>query len=302
MDSEDTLHIYFASQTGNAEEIAYYFEENLKAENVPCHVIDTKNFDPIVFQKQKNVFFCLATHYNGEAPDSGEKFREWILQDHPKNFLHHMKFGVFAIGDINYRDTFTKFGKDVDKRMDDLGAVRMTKLGRASNHNGRVLDYYQAWKGSAVEAISKQILGVSSTAMFTKQESIHEIGQIIDNEESARLQLVTKILLQSSNIEPVDYFEISPQTHFLNEANQYFGCANFTIVNICELRQEANDKESTMLIELANDSKLEYQTAGTISILPENTDSQAKRALDLIGFDQKHILEIKTRNPNNYCP
>jgi sulfite reductase alpha subunit-like flavoprotein len=160
MEMDNRLYIYFASQTGNAEEIANNLQADLKRSvGLAATVVNCAKFDPKTFMFQTNKIFVLATHYDGEAPNNGRKFREWILNEknHKKNGFSHMNYAVFALGDINYKETFTKFGKDVNKLMRKFGASCIKEIGIASNHNGRGLHWYNMWAKGAIMAISSTL-------------------------------------------------------------------------------------------------------------------------------------------------
>ena len=79
---DNSLYIYFASQTGNAEEIANCLQTDLKRSiGVNATVVNCAKFDPKNFMFQTNKIFVLATHYDGEAPSNGKRFRQWILDE-----------------------------------------------------------------------------------------------------------------------------------------------------------------------------------------------------------------------------
>ena len=79
--------------------------------------------------KNKNNFLFLATHYDGEAPDNAADFWNWMLNEknHKKDIFHGMNIGIFALGDVNYKDTFVKFGKDVKYILEKYGANFVTR-------------------------------------------------------------------------------------------------------------------------------------------------------------------------------
>ncbi len=118
------LTILVASMTGNAliaaEEIQSFCEEkdiNAKIEeldNASINVI-TDNKDPIVM--------CSSTYGQGDVPDSAHRFYNELKESAPD--LSHVKYALFGLGDMTYRDTFAFGGKKFDELFSSLKAIRI---------------------------------------------------------------------------------------------------------------------------------------------------------------------------------
>lgn len=90
--------------------------------------------------------FCLATYGEGDPTDNAQEFYEWLREDgRDLNNLHyavrdfHMKkklsgislrccCQVFGLGNKTY-EHYNAVGKYVDKRLSELGGVRVCELG-----------------------------------------------------------------------------------------------------------------------------------------------------------------------------
>jgi MioC protein len=66
---------------------------------------------------------CTSTYGSGDVPDNARNLYE-SLDTQPK-FLGHLKYGVIALGDRTYVQTFAFGGKKFDERLQDLGAQRI---------------------------------------------------------------------------------------------------------------------------------------------------------------------------------
>jgi MioC protein len=66
---------------------------------------------------------CTSTFGSGDVPDNARALYD-SLDTHPK-FLGHVRYGVIALGDSIYPQTFCFGGKKFDERLQGLGAKRI---------------------------------------------------------------------------------------------------------------------------------------------------------------------------------
>ena len=66
---------------------------------------------------------CSSTYGSGDVPDNARALYE-SLEASPQ-FLGHVRYGVIALGDRTYLQTFCNGGKRFDQRLQDLGAQRI---------------------------------------------------------------------------------------------------------------------------------------------------------------------------------
>lgn len=83
-----------------------------------------------VFDEDALYLICTSTHGSGDVPDNAHTLYE-SLGSEPK-FLGHVRYGVIALGDSFYHQTFCNGGLRFDERLADLGAVR---LGEVFHHD-----------------------------------------------------------------------------------------------------------------------------------------------------------------------
>ncbi|KAJ2856620.1 Sulfite reductase [NADPH] subunit beta, partial [Coemansia erecta] len=127
------LLVLFASDGGNAEEVARRISRQgrMRGMRVQCVAMDDFEVDELPFEK--TVIFSVSTAGQGEMPTNGREFFK-ALQTASIN-LSETQFAVFGLGDSHYwpraEDAlfYNKPGRDVDRKMAELGARRIVELG-----------------------------------------------------------------------------------------------------------------------------------------------------------------------------
>ncbi len=127
-----SLRILYASQSGNAESIAFALGDRLKGASaggghvwVPeIAAMDTGS--GIDWGKESHVLFVTSTWGDGEMPDNGKAFWNW-LQALDGQVFSHLTFSVLGLGDRNYA-RFCAAAVQLDARLDRLGAKRLLAL------------------------------------------------------------------------------------------------------------------------------------------------------------------------------
>lgn len=105
--------IYFASQTGTAENFAAIIKKEASEHNLSARVIDLANLTKEEFLENKNCVFIMATHYEGDPPDNAAKFWDWFSDEQScgPDYLSEHKFTCFALGNTDYERTFARIGQ-----------------------------------------------------------------------------------------------------------------------------------------------------------------------------------------------
>jgi MioC protein len=117
------LKILVGTMTSTADYVAQAIQMDC-ADLVPqIVVLMMDDLDISVFEEDALYLICSSTYGSGDVPDNARKFYD-SLDTLPK-FLGHVRYGVIALGDRTYLNTFAFGGKKFDERLQGLGAQRI---------------------------------------------------------------------------------------------------------------------------------------------------------------------------------
>eukprot|EP01062_Namystynia_karyoxenos_P027986 TRINITY_DN212_c0_g2_i1.p1 TRINITY_DN212_c0_g2~~TRINITY_DN212_c0_g2_i1.p1 ORF type:complete len:724 (+),score=257.53 TRINITY_DN212_c0_g2_i1:98-2173(+) len=142
------LAILFASQTGTAESYARSLGKQAKNMGFRVKVEDLMDYDTTNLASEGFAVFVVSTYGEGEPPDSSRDFYDW-LHEPARNAgedYSGLRYAVFGLGDTQYKH-FCQMGKDVDARMEAIGAQRLCDLGTGDTDQN-VEEDFDDWKAS----------------------------------------------------------------------------------------------------------------------------------------------------------
>ena len=124
------LKIFVGTMTNTAEYMAQAIEMDCTdlVSSIQVELMDA--LGPDVFGEATDTdtlyLICSSTYGTGDVPDNANAFYD-SLSAQPR-FLGHVRYGVIALGDSSYPQTFCFGGKRFDERLQDLGAQRIGEL------------------------------------------------------------------------------------------------------------------------------------------------------------------------------
>jgi sulfite reductase (NADPH) hemoprotein beta-component len=130
----DPVTILFASDNGNAENLAKRMGNRGKARGLKTMVMAMDDYPIEDLGSEQNVVFITSTAGQGEFPQNGRQFWETIRSSTDID-LATVNIAVFALGDSHYwprkqdKIYYNKPGKDLQTRLLTLGATAMTEVG-----------------------------------------------------------------------------------------------------------------------------------------------------------------------------
>lgn len=120
------LTILVGTMTGTAQLVAEEVADAAKAGGVAAEVLVMDGLDAGILARGGAFLICTSTYGQGDVPDNAQKLFADLEQTKPD--LHAVDYGVIALGDRTYAQTFCFGGKRFDALLQSLGAHRIGEV------------------------------------------------------------------------------------------------------------------------------------------------------------------------------
>lgn len=128
MSTPSKLLILVGTMTNTAEHVAQAIEMGCADLMPSIEVRLMDGLDIRVFEEDALYVICSSTHGSGDVPDNAHHLYESLASE--PRYLGSVRYGVIALGDSAYAQTFCNGGLQFDERLADLGAVRIGEVFR----------------------------------------------------------------------------------------------------------------------------------------------------------------------------
>lgn len=118
-----TVHILVGTVHGNATSVAQALQLSADDWQAQITVTPMDGLDISTLDQPGVFLLCTSTTGTGDVPDNAQAFYQSL--DAQAKYLGHVRYGLIALGDSNYGDSYQGGGKRFDERLQDLGARRV---------------------------------------------------------------------------------------------------------------------------------------------------------------------------------
>jgi MioC protein len=116
------LQILVGTMTGTAEAVAQEMQTELTKAGHTAKIVLMDGRDASVFASSGPYLICTSTYGSGDVPDNAQGLFANLEAQRPD--LTGIVYGLIALGDRTYGDTFCQGGIRFDKLLGELGARR----------------------------------------------------------------------------------------------------------------------------------------------------------------------------------
>jgi sulfite reductase alpha subunit-like flavoprotein len=147
---EKEILIVWATHTGTSKKLARQVKQHMGADAVAMNIRD---LSLVQFGAHKGIYFIVSTFGRGRPPRDAEAVLTalQLLNDDSKNkgvLLFGLEFGVAALGNSMFGDSFCSFGRTLSQQLRRLGAREALPLTTMDAKNGKLEQQRQfgAWQ------------------------------------------------------------------------------------------------------------------------------------------------------------
>jgi len=112
--------------TGTAQLVAQELELRIDDGETRAQALLMDNLDAAVFEGGGLFLICTSTYGQGDVPDNAKQLYESLQNARPD--LTGIRYGVIALGDRTYAETFCNGGRRFDRILTELGATRIGEV------------------------------------------------------------------------------------------------------------------------------------------------------------------------------
>lgn len=283
--SKRRMVAFYGSQTGTAEEYAHrlakegqkYGMRGVVADPEECDMEDLtqlKDVEKTLESGECLAVFCLATYGEGDPTDNAQEFFDWLQGG--GDDMSGMKYAVFGLGNKTY-EHFNAMAIYVDKRLEELGAIRVHPIGLGDD-DANLEDDFITWK----EAFWK------STC---KEFDLEFLG------EDFSMRQYEQTILKDGDYKPERVFsgEIARLRSYVTQRPP-FDVKNPYMAPIKVNRNLHADNSDRYCMHLELDvtgSRIRYDAGDHVAIYPKNDEALVTRIGELLDIDLDTVFTMR---------
>ncbi len=254
-DYDNSIAIFFGSQTGNAEELAENTKKIADKSGLEAKVFDMEGYSFSELGNHKRLLIITSTWGEGEMPDNATDLWDSVCANNPS--MSGVNYSICAIGDTSY-DEYCQAGIDWDNKIAELGGECITKIQLCD------VDFepeWQQWVDNVIPAMAKLKISITQTV---KEDTVEETTPEITDSETSKES--TKSAWSAKN----PYMTKITDNFILNG--------------------EGSRKETRHIVFELGDSGLDYKVGDALGVVAENPPHVVEDLIELQGWDSEQII------------
>ena len=280
------LVIFFGSQTGTAEEYAIRIAREAKSRyGTSALVLDPENeaMDKLdLVPEDCVVVFVMATYGEGDPTDNAVNMMEFLKSPDVAftngETLENLHYVALGLGNRTY-EYFNESIRQLDRRLQELGAHRIGERGEGDDENSLEEDYL-AWKDPMFEKLAEYLHLEEGAAGEVSDFQVTELDDVPDKLFHGEYHNRSLIGVKGNH----------------DARNPYAA----TVAKTYELFVEGVASRTCVHMEFdLSDSGMTYQHGDHLGVWPTNPESQVERFLAVLGLSEKRdqAIHIKSLDP-----
>ncbi|MCF8466026.1 MAG: flavodoxin domain-containing protein [Sneathiella sp.] len=150
----DQIKILVSTMTGTAELVADEIADAISAKGKSAEILLMDDLGADILANDTAYVICTSTYGQGDVPDNGQAFMDNL--ETTGRDLSGIKYGVFALGDITYNQTFCNAGNLFDEMLRKHGATRVGEIMKHDASSGELPeDQAGEWAEEWLEKLSE---------------------------------------------------------------------------------------------------------------------------------------------------
>ena len=215
--------VLYGSQTGNSRKVAVKLQHSLESQGHDVNLQNMLNYRSSQLKKETHLFVVVSTHGNGEPPDEALGFFKFI-NGTKAPALNDLKFSVLALGDSSY-DEFCQTGYDLDARLAELGANRLTDVVACDIDFS---DDAEEWQSNLVELLKPTDSNANVISFGSLPQSAKKETTSFDEQNPFQAEIIeTLVLTDDGSDKSVMHLELS-----LEDSGLHYSPGDIVSINV----------------------------------------------------------------------